>query len=914
MARDPFLLRWTRSVLRLTGRVVPGEMRERWLQEWVAEFSHQWLSGSHLSLLRTLILLRWAFLDAVYLRRMARDRPNRHPTRGISVTPSIPGVTTVLTEIWSDLRVGFRVHRKAPFLSAVSVSALGLGIGITVAMFGVLTTVRNRALPFDQADQLVVCRSTEDGELGLFVSGPDYADYRDQVGAFRSLAALLLYEFPLTVTGGPEAERVIGTTVSPNLFSTLRARPQLGRGFSEGEGEAGGPNAVVISHGFWQRRFGGDPEVLGKSVDINSIPRTVVGVMPSDFHFLTGAEVWLPMRPDENFASERRFRNWVVLGRVRDGVGLEEAQSQVDVVAANLSRSYPDTNAQRGLVLSGLQGFVLEDYRARLLILSGAVVLVLVVALANVVGLMLSRIPARREELSVRTALGAGIGRLVRQSLSENLLFGLGGGAIGIALAMALQPVILGRLQLDRFGLFGSDSTSAMAVFAVVLSLMVSVLIGVLPALRLFRKDLASALRVMGRQAGTMAGRTGFQSGLVVFQVSLSIVLLTAAGLLLKSLDRMNSVDLGFSTGGIVTFEMEAPLSRFPNSEARTGLAKRIAGELASIPGVDRVGLTTNLPIRTPGNMAPVRAPGDEGEGEMALVRGVLPGYFRTMGIPLLTGRDFQDGEGEQSFSMLDAYVENPGDQRPQEAPRAVIVSASVSENLFPNGDALGGLIELNFFGSYRTLEVIGVAGDARLSALETDPGYAIYLPFYQFATRSFGFALGTEGPLASLASQVREAVRRVDPEIPVEGIAALEDDIAESISDRRLITLSLTIYAVLPLLLAGIGLYGVIASYVAQRKHEIGIRMALGADSGSVGVLVLGRAVRLVLIGVAGGVPVALGVSHLMRSQLFGVGPQDPANLLGVMLFVTSVAASACAAPIWHAVRSDPRQALGGL
>lgn len=877
-----------RAVLRALSYLVPPEQRERWLREWDAEFVHRWHSGRPLPPIRTLTRLVSALRDTLHIRRLTLHPETRSGSSSGRRFGSLFEDRYMMREIVQDVRFGLRTLRKSPLFTLVSIATLGLGIGVSLAVFGIVNAAVIRPLPFPEPHRLVMGRATFDGNLNPWAAGADYYDYRDQAGVFESLAALLPFETAYTITGAAEPERVYGTTASENLFSTLRAQPQLGRVFTKEEGLAGAPNVVVISHEFWQRRFGGAESAVGQPVTVNGNPFTVVGVMPAGFHFMTEADIWFPMRPDRDSASERRFHNWLLVGRLAGGATMEGAQSQVDVISAQLQESYPETNAQKALLLEDLQDVLLEDYRLRLFVLTGAVGLVLLIACGNVTGMLLARAPTRRHELSVRAALGAGRSRVARQLLSESMVLASAGGIMGVGLAFWFQQVILDFLQIERLGIREAGVSTPMLLSALVISLGTGLLAGLYPALRGACGNLARDLKEGARNSG--GGGTGFRSSLVVAQVALSIVLLVGAGLLIRSLALMRAEDPGFDARSMLTLELELPVSRYPDAATRSGFYSELLAEAQAIPGVRSVAITSHIPIRRSGNTYRARVPGQEGEGERVFLRSALPGYFATMGIPLLMGRGVQtDGE----------------------APPVVVISETMVRASFPNESPLGKQLELDWFGTPRIFEVVGVVGDVRLTALELDPENALYLPYSQFASRRMGVVIRTDVPPTSLAGEVRNAVRRLDRNIPVVGLSTIERDIADSVADRRLIALALALYALLPLLLAGVGLYAVVAYYVAQRVHEIGVRMALGADSLRVGTLILRRGATLVSIGIVTGLGGAFGLTRLIRGLLFGVEPTDPGTFLAVAAFVFLVAVVACAVPTWRAVRSDPKVAL---
>ncbi len=808
-----------------------------------------------------------------------------------------------------DARVSWRQLMRRPGFSATVVLTLGLGIGVSLGMLNVLEALASQALPFHESDRLVMLRGTDQGSIVNLVAGPDYYDYRDRADAFQSLASILAYGNSYTVTGGGDPERVDGTTASVNLLTTLRVQPQVGRGFLEEDGLGGARDVVLIGQQLSVRRFGSPANALGQSLSVNGTPYTIVGVLPAGFRFWSDLELWLPMRPDRTFASDRLYRNWIVLGRLAEGSSIVEAQSQIDLIAAQLREAYPETNQQRGVLVADLKETLLEDHRTGLLILIGAVTLVLVIACANVTGMQLARAPARSQELAVRAALGAGRARLCRQLLLENVVLAAGGGLLGYVTAFWFRRVIVDLLEMERIAVGGWNASPAFLVTAVALTVLVGLISGMYPAVRSARADLAQTIKESGRQAASVGN--AFRSALVVAQVALSILLLVGAGLLIRSLASTAAQEVGIDRSRMITFDVSLPISRYEDAAARSTFFTELNDALASIPSVQSVAMSSNLPIRHYGNMLRATVPEDKREIERVFVRGVLPGYFETMGIPILMGRGFREGDGRAQTSMMDAYLDDSVNGAPEQASRQAVVSESLARVLSPNGNALGTQFDLNFFRLPIRMEVVGVVGDVRMNSLEDGWFDAVYVPYYQFATPRMGIGLRSDVTSIGLAGAVREAVWNLDENLTVDGISTLERDIAASVADRRLMALAVSVYAVLPLLLAGVGLYAIIAYYVAERSHEIGIRMTLGADAGIVSRLVLWRGARLVTLGVVIGLLGAFWLSRLMRGVLFGVEPTDAITYVTATAFVLTIAVLACAVPTWRAARSDPCDVL---
>lgn len=891
--------RLVRLVLRSLSFLTPPQLRKRWLREWEGELTYWWRSqragraegtlpafSSAANLLQGTWLLLVAARDSWHLRFLRGSHaPERHGPSS-QTQPRTP----MLRSILQDTRFGLRAVRGAPWLSLVTVVTLALGIGASVAMFGVLHGVFIRPLPFPEAERLVVGRATFQDELNPWVAGADYYDYRNESDAFEGLAAILPFPAEMTFSGEGEAERVFGNVVSPSLFPVLQFRPALGRAFHPQEGLEGAEDVVVISHAFWQRRLGGDPGAVGAVLSLDGNPFTVVGVLPRDFFFLMPADLWVPMRPDRYAANSRGAHNWYLVGRLKPGIALDQAQAGVDVISARLQAAYPDTNQDKALLLTGLHRVLTEDYRASLWILTGAVALVLLIACGNGAGILLARAPARRFELSVRTAMGAPRGRLIRQLLTESLALALFGGVLGTVLAAWFQRVMLAYLSMERLGL--SDPGLSLPILAAALgvSLLAGLLAGAYPALKSADSSLAEGLKTGNRGKGDTGA--GFRSGLVVAQVALSVILLAGSGLLVRSLSNLQTLNPGFDARDLLTAEVQLPTGRYPDGSSRTLFFSALHDELQALPGVESAALTSHLPIGDFGNIYQAYAEGKEEDRERIFLRLVSPGYFGTLGTPLISGRGMEEGD--------DA-----------EAPLVVVLSETAARRIFPGENPLGKVVGMDFTSGPRPMEVVGVAGDVRLSRLEEEPEAALYLPYSQRVRSTMRLALQTRTPAHSLTPALREILLRMDPEVPLSRVATLEDLLADSMAERRVITFSLTLLALLPLLLASVGLFAVLVYHVSRRRHEMGVRMALGAGAAHVVGLVLRQGLGLVGAGLFLGLAGAWGGTRLLQGLLFGVKTTDPLTFLAVTVLVLGVSIVACGVPGWRAARSDPRSAL---
>jgi len=641
--------------------------------------------------------------------------------------------------------------------------------------------------------------------------------------------------------------------------------------------------------------MGGDPEVLGSTLTVEGDPYAIVGILPRDFFFMVRSDLFMPMRPDRFAASSRDHHNWYLVGRLARGVTTEEAQAEVDVISTRLREAYPETNAEKGLRLTGLRDTLTEAHETSLWILGGAVFLVLLIACGNAAGILLARAPSRRFELSLRGAMGAGRGRLFRQLLSESLALALAGGVLGTILAIWFQSLILDYLVLEGLELGSNVSVVGISwpvlAGALIISAMTGLLAGLYPALRSSGASVSEGLKVGNR--GKEDGGTGFRSGLVVAQVALSVILLSGSGLLVRSLLNLQALDPGFSSRNLVTAEVRLPAGDYPWGPTRVQFFSALRENLQSLPGVESVALTSHLPIGDFGNIGRAFPEGGEEEGVRIFLRSVFPGYFETLGIPVLAGRGTEESDD--------------GSER-----NVVVLSRTAAERLFPEeSHPLGKRVALSLVNEPLWMEVVGVVGDVRLSRLEEEPEAALYVPYAQRPRSAVSLALKTRMPPEALAGSLRGLVRDMDRKVPVSRVTNLESLVSASMAERRVITLSLTLLALLPLVLAAVGLFAVLAYHVARRRHEMGVRLALGARAGDVGRMVLRQGLRLVVAGALLGLAGAWAATRLLRSLLFGVQATDPATFLAVAGLVLAVALMASGIPTWRAVRSDPRVVL---
>jgi predicted permease len=798
----------------------------------------------------------------------------------------------MLDDLVQDLKLALRALPKQPAFLVAVLLTLGIGIGGNVAMFGILDASLFQTLPFPEPERLVMPRTTFEGRTNSTSSGPDYFDYKEQARSFEHLGAFIAGAMQATVTGAGEPERISYSLAHADLFRTLGVEPAMGRLFSAEEGELDGPRVVLLSHGYWQRRFGGAADVLGKVLIVNGNPFTVVGVMPAGFRYMIDLDVWVPMQRNGMAADARQFHNWSLVGRLAPGVTEEAAQAEVDVIAAQLREEYPVTNRTKGLLLTPLRDALGESYRQSLLMLMGAVALLLLVACGNVAGLLLARGSTRGPEMAVRSVMGAGRGRLARQLLTESGLLAVGAGVIGVILAVWLERGILSFVSLDRLGVESAGVSVASLGFAALLSAATMVLFGVVPALRSSGRHAAANLQSGARLAGSLGG-TRFRSALVVGQVTLTVVLLVVSGLLVRSFVALRSVDTGFDTSRLLTAELQLPSNKYGEAQSRRVFYTQLQQRLGDLPGVEAVGLVSRIPIRDPWGNVDVALPttfvSDPDQRGNAYQRTVMPGYFDAMGIPLLAGRDIAETDDPSNTPVL-------------------VISESMAEEFFPGGDPLGRQLGVDVGETEPfVLEIVGVVGDVTASMLNEWLDNTMYFSYHQRASSTMRLAVRTrEAPGVATAS-VRDVLRSMDPDVPLAGVSTMDDVLSRSVSGQRAVAAVIGLFAVVALLLAAVGLYGVLAYHVARRVHEIGVRMALGATVQGVSRGVLRRGLVLVVGGLVLGVPAAFAAGRLVEGMLFGVGTADASTYIGVGLFQLVIATVACLLPAWRAARIDP-------
>ncbi len=795
--------------------------------------------------------------------------------------------TFLLRGLFADTVSTFRMMVSRPGFTVAVILTLAVGIGATTAMFGTLHAALLCSLPFDEPDRLVLGRRTADGELKPMVSGYDYYDYRDQSQSFESLAAFLPWRSRFTVLGGAEPERILCGFVTWDLFHTLRVSPALGRPFTADEGVEGGPNVVLISDSYWHRRFGGSSEAVGSILQMDGSPFTVLGVMPAGFHFYHDYDVWRLTYYNGMGADARRWHNLFVVGRLKPGTTLEEAQSEVDVISRRLEQRYPDTNEGKGLLLTELHDAMVEDLSTTMAMLMAAVSLLLLLSCGNVAALLLARGQNRLKEIAIRTAMGASRRRLVRQLLTESTLTALLAGVAGVVFAIAFQGLLIRLLPMGQLGITRLDINLPVLLFAFGVSIATGIVFGVVPALQGTIIEPSCELRA-GTRASSARSASAARSGFIVLQVAIATVLLIGAGLLVRSLSLQMKVELGFNPTHLYTAELSLPEDAYPEPDQRIAFFTSMVEEVEALPGVVSVGLINRLPIRdVSGSVYVHRDQNSEESKELALLRCALPGYLKTMGIPLLAGRDISETDAEG-------------------APRVMIVSESMAEHYFPDQNPLGKKLLVDM-GEMVAHEIIGIAGDARLNRITSGPNHTMYMSYFQNPREVMRIAVRTAADTSSVARPIQEILRTKDANLLLAEPVTMASVLDDALSDFRITTSALGLFSSIALLLALVGLYGVLAYNVSQRYHEIGVRMALGAGRRHVAMMILSRGMGMVAAGLVFGMVAAYWTTQLIQGLLFRVAPNDPTTFILAALSFGATAVMACLLPAWRATRVDP-------
>ena len=800
-----------------------------------------------------------------------------------------------MQSLWQDLRFGARMLLKRPGFTAVAVLILALGIGANSAIFSVINGVILRPLDYADPDRLVVVWEKIKQTDQLELAPDDYFDYRDSAQFIEHLAASDRRNYNLT--GGDDPVRIEGAAVTASLFPALGVAPALGRTFSPEEDRAGADPVVVLSYGLWQRRFGGDPKIIGRAISLSGAAHTVIGVMPASFQFpppqaqsgVIRSELWTPRLLETE--TGRNSHSLFVVGRLKPGVTMAQAKAGIETIAARRQQTRRDTHESIGANTLPLGDQVARRIKPSLMALLGAVGIVLLIACANVANLLLLRAASQRKEIAIRAAMGAGRARLLRQLMIESLLLALLGGGAGLLIAYWGVDALLtlGGGVIPRADEVTVDAR--VLGFTLLISLLTGIIFGLIPALRASGLDLNEALRDGGRIS--TGGSNRLRGALVVAEVALALVMLIGAGLLIKSFWRLQQVAPGFNAKNLLAMETSLASTRYDTPQSQAAFFKQALERINSLPGVQSAAIVNNPPLSSrrgvDGFLIEGRPePRSRSETPLADYRSISPDYFRAMNIPISQGRAFTEADAA-------------------DAPPVAIVNEAVVRRYWPNESPIGRRIKMRD----RWQTIVGVVGDVRQSGLDAEASTHVYMPFAQNPQGRMGLVIRTSAEPMSLAAAVRNQIGAIDKDQPVYNVQTMERTVADSVSPRRLNMLLLGILAAVALALALTGIYAIIAYSVAQRTREIGVRIALGAQRRDVMRLVVGHGVSLALLGVAVGLALALGLTRFLSGLIYDVSATDPATFAAVVALLAIVALVACYIPARRATKVDPMIAL---
>ncbi|HXD33776.1 MAG TPA: ABC transporter permease [Pyrinomonadaceae bacterium] len=803
-----------------------------------------------------------------------------------------------------EIRYAIRGLLKQPVFTAIAVITLALGIGANTAMFSVINAVLLRPLPYHEPHRLVTIWE-ESPQRGMYEVPVSFANLRDWVDQNHTFDQISAYTFTnLNLTGAGEPARLSTVRSSANLFSLVGATPLLGRAFLPEEDKEGANRVVILGHGLWQSRFGSDTRIIGQSLTLNNQSYTVVGVMSPGFQFPVGfgymgkvlnesIDLYVPIAATSQ-ESARGSYSFFSLGRLKPGVTIDQARADMTAIESRLEQQYPDGNSGVGISLVPTQEQTVKEIRPALLVLLGAVAFLLLIACANIANLLLARAASRQKEMSIRAALGASRRRVLRMLLTESLILSLAGGCLGLLLAfwgtqalMALAPD-----NIPRMNEVGVDAR--VFGFTLAVSLITGIVFGLIPALHAAKPDLNAALKEGSKGSmGSPAGKRT-RSLLVTVEVALSLVLLIGAGLMIKSFLRLQQMNLGFNPDHVLSVSLSLSRSRYSEDRQQAAFFQEALERLKSLPGIRSAGATTGLPLTLQLSGSDFRIEGQpepEAGKEMIInTRSVSPGYFETLGISLIKGRDFDNRDKS-------------------DAPGAAIINHDLARIYFSNEDPIGKRITFDDGQSW--MSIVGIIGDVKQLGLDSSAKPEVYFPYLQVASPSMSIVVRTASDPLGLAAAVKSQIRMVDKDLPINEAKTMQQLLADSLSGRRFNMLLLTVFAMVALVLAIVGIYGVMSYTVTQRTHEIGLRVAIGAQPGDVFRMVIGQGMKLALIGVAFGLVGAFGLTRLMTTMLFGVEPTDPVTFAGIAVLLTSVALVACYLPGRRAMKVDPLVAL---
>src|SRR2546423_5257414 len=811
-----------------------------------------------------------------------------------------------------DIRFAFRQLLKQPAFTLIAVVTIALAIGANTAVLSLVNALLIRPLPYQAPNHLVLLweRFPPQGLERIPVSAPEYLDYEKQLTSFEKIGAFNYAAYNLTT--GDVPERVTGAVVSSSVFPLLAADPVKGRVFTGAEGAEGRDDVVVISARLWQRRFNSDPTIVGNKISLNGRPHTVVGIMPAQFdfplplfnvqgaRFASRADIWKPIAFTKDELAARYSRSYSVVARLRPGISVAQAQAELDTVTANFRqtnpKNYPPETSAFGAKLYPLQDQVVGPMRTGLWILVGAMTLVLLIACANLTTMLLARAASREREMAIRVALGAGWKRMLRQLLTESVVLSILGGTAGVLLAMGALDVlrVIGAQTVPRLREVDLDLSVLAMTFGVAVA--TGILFGLVPALVSAKPELTEALKESGRGSTEGAHRNRLRNGLIVSETVLALVLLIGAGLLVKSFVRLQNVSPGFNPHNVLTAEISLPVEKYPRGLPVINFYAEAERRIKNIPGVQYAAFTVMLPLSGSNTDSSFIIEGQDPKASGAFpdeeIRAITPDFFRVLQTPLLKGRFFSEADTADS-------------------PQVVIVNQAFVKKYFRDGEALGKRISRDDTNP-KWATIVGVVTDIRHRGLDTEAQPEYCLPHTQGPDREMVLAVRSAQDARTIARTIRDELRNIDPHIPLANVRTLDTVVADSIAPRRLSIVLLSAFSGIALLLASVGMYGVISFLVVQRTHEIGVRMALGAQRSDVLKMVVGHAAKLLLIGAAIGLPLAFFSNSALRTVLYKVSPFDISIFLLVTAVLAGIGLLASYLPAVRATRADPMIALG--
>ena len=808
-----------------------------------------------------------------------------------------------MDDVLQDTRYAFRLCLRTPGFTMVAVLALALGIGANTAIFTIVNAVLLEPLPFRDPARLVVMWETNARRPGRpNVIGPaNFLRWRERASAFDRMAPF--YDYRVNLTGSGEPEEIVGMDVTPDFFPTLGVAPLVGRAFAEDEGPQGHDAVAVLSYGLWQRRFAGDAGVVGRTIQINSRSVTVVGVMPADMRLFLRrgslaakpAELWMPFAFTEAHRNPRG-RYMSAIARLKPGVPLTEAQAQMDTIASGLTKELPQFDTGWGALLVPMHRELSGDLRPALLVLTGAVGFVLLIACANVANLLLARGATRQREIAIRSALGAGRLRIVRQLLTESLVLCTLGGAMGLLVAQWGLALLLAISPVDLADLGPVPLSYPVLAFTTAVSLATAIICGFAPAFEGSRGSVQEALKDGARQIGASVRHRRIRQAFVVGEIALAVVLLVGAGLMIRSFGSLRVVNPGFDARNVLTARVTVPSRRYPDEAKRIAFFANLVARLSAIPGVESAGAVSYLPLAGTGAGTGFTIVGQPaplpGQGPTADVSVCDDGYFRALRVPLLRGRVFSGREMREKSNV-------------------VVINDALARRYFPSENPLGKSLVIAMTDLDVPTEIIGIVGNVKFSDFATDARPTTYWPHPQLAYSAMTLTVRTTSGPAAFAPLVEREVRALDKDQPVADVRTMDQWVARTLSQARFSSTLLTIFAGLALTLAAIGIYGVMSYSVSQRTSEIGIRLALGAEAGDILGMIVGHAIRLVAIGLALGVALALALSRTLTSLLYETTGTDPVTFAAVVSVLGAVAIAASYFPARRASRIPPVEAL---